>query len=603
MKKKLGLIVAALVVALSTLVGGVWSSRRLSARAVTTSEQTRPIVDPQIERDYNEAMDLVSGNYADEIDYEKASQAAIQGMLWTLDPHSSFFTRAEFERLKQDQDSEFYGIGVSILRHRDGVYVQSPVANTPASRAGLRYGDRILEVDGKDARDWTSEQVSKAVRGERGEPVTLKIERPGALAPLYFSIVRGPVPLPSIRTAFVIRPGTGYIALAGGFTHTTGDELEEAVAALQKQGMRQLVLDLRNNPGGLLQESIKVASQFLPRGQTIVAVRGRGENGQTQIYKNTDYDPEEFPLVVLLNRNSASASEIVAGAIQDHGRGLLIGETSFGKGLVQRVFQLPYGTGLTLTTQKYYTPYGRSIQRDYSSGSLYDYYVRQDPNEQPQPQQPRAPTLPTQHNVNAALPNPTPVPTPPPPAGPAVKTAAGRVFYGGGGITPDIEVKPLDVAAPERGRIFEAAFYFTRQLAAGQIPGLEQYRIDQPRFDHAPTAATEFPVTERVVEAFRNFVRRDPEQNLTVAQLDADLDYAKMRLREEITTAAYGNEAGARTLLDYDPQLLRALEAFPDAKRLAESVRSGVRISQDYNNDGPRRRIRRIAHMPEPLLT
>ncbi|MCA1626950.1 MAG: PDZ domain-containing protein, partial [Acidobacteria bacterium] len=269
MKKKLGLIVAALVVALSTLVGGVWSSRRLSARAVTTSEQTRPIVDPQIERDYNEAMDLVSGNYADEIDYEKASQAAIQGMLWTLDPHSSFFTRAEFERLKQDQDSEFYGIGVSILRHRDGVYVQSPVANTPASRAGLRYGDRILEVDGKDARDWTSEQVSKAVRGERGEPVTLKIERPGALAPLYFSIVRGPVPLPSIRTAFVIRPGTGYIALAGGFTHTTGDELEEAVAALQKQGMRQLVLDLRNNPGGLLQESIKVASQFLPRGQTI----------------------------------------------------------------------------------------------------------------------------------------------------------------------------------------------------------------------------------------------------------------------------------------------------------------------------------------------
>ncbi|MGH9945468.1 MAG: S41 family peptidase, partial [Pyrinomonadaceae bacterium] len=396
MKKKLGLIVAVLVVALSTLVGGVWSSRRLSARAVTTSEQTGPVIDPQIERDYNEAMARVSGNYADEIDYEKASQAAIQGMLWTLDPHSSFFTRAEFERLKQDQDSEFYGIGVSILRHRDGVYVQSPVAGTPAARAGLRFGDRVVEVDGKDARDWTTEQVSKAVRGDRGESVNLKIERAGELVPLYLTVVRDAVPLPSIRTAFMLRPGAGYIALTGGFTHTTGDELEEALAKLRKQGMRQLVLDLRNNPGGLLQEAVKVASQFLPRGEEIVSVRGRGDDSPTQVFKNTDYDdPADFPLVVLVNRNSASASEIVAGAIQDHGRGLLVGETSFGKGLVQRVFQLPYGTGLTLTTQKYYTPYGRSIQRDYSSGSLYDYYVRQDPNERPEPEQPRAPSLST----------------------------------------------------------------------------------------------------------------------------------------------------------------------------------------------------------------
>nr|MBA3322238.1 S41 family peptidase [Pyrinomonadaceae bacterium] len=406
MKQRFGLMVAAAVVlAASALAGGAWSSNRppvlLRADDARVTAARAGNAETPIERDFNEALALVSDNYADEIDYEKASQAAIQGMLWTLDPHSTFFTRAEFERLKQDQDSEFYGIGVSILRHRDGVYVQSPVANTPAARAGLRFGDRIVEVDGKDAREWTSEQVSKAVRGERGERVTLKIERAGELVPLYFTVVRDAVPLPSIRTAFIIRPGTGYIALAGGFTHTTGDELEEALAHLQKQGMRQLVLDLRNNPGGLLQESIKVASQFLPRGEVIVSVRGRGANSQTQIYKNTDYDPEDFPLVVLINRNSASASEIVAGAIQDRGRGLLVGETSFGKGLVQRVFQLPYGTGLTLTTQKYYTPYGRSIQRDYSSGSIYDYYVRHDPNDEPRPQQPRAPTLPTQHNADA----------------------------------------------------------------------------------------------------------------------------------------------------------------------------------------------------------
>ncbi|MDQ3134523.1 MAG: S41 family peptidase, partial [Acidobacteriota bacterium] len=364
------------------------------------------------------------------------------------------------------------------------------------------------------------------------------------------------------------------------------------------------VLDLRNNPGGLLQESIKVASQFLPRGEVIVSVRGRGANSQTQIYKNTDYDPEDFPLVVLINRNSASASEIVAGAIQDRGRGLLVGETSFGKGLVQRVFQLPYGTGLTLTTQKYYTPYGRSIQRDYSSGSIYDYYVRHDPNDEPRPQQPRAPTLPTQHNADAARLTATPEPTPtPPPSGPAVQTAAGRVFYSGGGITPDIEVKPLDVAAPARVRIFEAAFYFTRQLATGQITGLETYRVEKPLFNQesAATQGFDYPVTERVVEAFRNFVRKDTEHGLTVAQLDADLDYVRMRLREEMITAAHGTEAGARTLLDHDPQLLRALEVFPDAKRLAESVRTGQTISRQPRPTGIRFRWRDAG--PYPLLT
>ncbi|HEY9405305.1 MAG TPA: S41 family peptidase, partial [Pyrinomonadaceae bacterium] len=376
MKQRLGLIVAAVVVAVAAVAGGLLA-RRTEQRIVTG---TSADADAIIEHDYKEVLSLIANEYADEIDYEKANQAAIQGMLSTLDPHSTFFTRTDYDKLKQDHDSEFFGIGVTILRHRDGVYVQSPVPNTPAARAGLRYGDRIVEVDGKDTREWTSEQVSKAVRGERGEPVNLKVERAGANAPFYFTIVRDAVSQPSIRTAYMIRPGTGYVALTGGFTSTTSDELEAAIKRLKDEGLRQLVLDMRNNPGGLLKESINVASQFLPRGQTIVSVRGRvgGEYGTPQTYENSAYDPEDFPLVVMVNRNSASASEIVAGAIQDYGRGYLVGETTFGKGLVQRVFSLDYGTGLTLTTQKYYTPYGRSIQRDYSNGSLYDYYVRHD---------------------------------------------------------------------------------------------------------------------------------------------------------------------------------------------------------------------------------
>ena len=587
-RRQFGLLFGVVLVALSAAVGG-GLSRRMSAR-VPVASAPADAAGALVERDFQEALTLVTDNYADEIDYERANQAAIQGMLSTLDPHSTFFPPADFARLKQDQDSQFYGIGVTILRHHDGVYVQSPVEDTPAARAGLRYGDKIIEVDGRDARDWSSEQVSKAVRGDRGTPVTLKVERAGALAELYFTITRDTVPLPSIRSAYMLRPGTGYIALVGGFNHTTSDELQEVLARLSKDGMRQLVLDLRNNPGGLLDQAIEVASQFLPRGQTIVSVRGRGEQSRTRTYTNTDFDAEDFPLVVLINRNTASASEIVAGAIQDYGRGLLIGETSFGKGLVQRVFELrPWGAGLTLTTQKYYTPYGRSIQRDYSGGSLYDYYVRHSPEDEPEPETPRAPSLPAApRNTDASFAAPTPTPQPSP-TGPAVKTAGGRIFYGGGGITPDIAVKPLDVNGPARVRVFDAAFAFTRELAAGQFAGLENYRVDRVQYGREPRP-NDYPITERVVEAFQSFLRRHPELSLTPAQADAEADYVRIRLREEITTAAYGAEAGARTLLDSDPQLLRALDAFPDAKRLAESIRNGTTVSLKLDTGTPARR-------------
>lgn len=564
MSKRFGIVALAVILTASVL-GGTYGKRARSRAAATPAQAAVNPAD-NIADDYQTAVEVVSDNYAGEIDYEKATQAAIQGMLTTLDPHSMYFPQNEFRKLKEDQDSRFYGIGVTILQHRDGVYVQSAVQDTPAARAGLRYGDRIVEVDGKDARDWTSELVSKNVRGERGEAVKLKVERAGSEAPLYFTIVRDAVPLPSIRNSYMMRPGTGYVGLTGGFQHTTDDELSEALSTLKSQGMRQLVLDLRNNPGGLLDQAISVASDFLPRGQVVVSVRGRSEYGQPAVYKSKGNDLEDLPIVVLINRNTASASEIVAGAVQDHGRGLVVGETSFGKGLVQRVFQLPFGTGLTLTTAHYYTPYGRLIQRDYSNGSFYDYYARHNPEEE-QPQQPRQPTQ------NTEQPTATPTPTPRPPTGPAVKTAAGRVFYGGGGITPDIEVKPQPIT-PLRGRIIEAAFYFTRQLAAGQIPGLESYRVEKVGYNSTPRA-NDYPITDKVVEAFLNFIKRDPEQGLQPAQISEEMDYVRLRLRNEIITAAFSSDAGTRVLLDSDPQTLRALEALPDARRLAESVRNG----------------------------
>ena len=568
--KRFGLTVGALVVAASALVGGIVGGNGTGTLRVLPQAQTSGAAE-RVGQSYKEALAVVEGNYAGEVAHDKAGQAAVQGMLSALDPHSSFFPPAEYQKLLQDQDSRFTGIGVNILRHRDGVYVQSPVGGTPAARAGLRFGDRIVEVDGKDVRDWTTQQVSNVVRGPRGERVTLKVERAGASVPLTFPVVRESVPLPSIRSAFMVRPGTGYVALSGGFTHTTADELRDALDQLRREGLRQLVLDLRNNPGGLLDQSISVAGQFLPREATVVSVRGR-EYEQPKVYRNTLSDPVDYPLVVLINRNSASASEIVAGAIQDHGRGLVVGENSFGKGLVQRLFRLPHGAGLTLTTAKYYTPYGRLIQRDYSTNSLYDYYVRHDADDEPQPARPASPTLPAPPNSPLVSPTPEPTSQPtPPPGAPAIKTAAGRVFYGGNGIAPDIEVKPLDLSDPARARIYDASFFFTRELAAGLVPGLEHYRVEEPRYGEFPRA-TDYPVNERVVEAFRDFVRRDARSGLTLAQIDADLEYVRLRLRDDIATAAYGIEAGARTLLDGDPQLLRALAALPEARRLAENV-------------------------------
>src|SRR5687767_2194282 len=394
-------IAALILVAVGAVFGGLFGrlSPTTSADSSVTAERTVS--------DYTEALDIIGKNYVGTIDHEKVTDSSIQSMLWSLDPHSSFFTRDEFRKLYEEQASQFYGIGVSILQHRDGVYVQSVIPNTPADRAGLRYGDRFLEVDGKSALEWSSAEVSRNVRGKGGTPVKVKIERASSSSPLEFEIVRGGVPLPSIRNYFMLSNGVGYVGLTGGFQETTAEELDQAVKELQKQGMKGLVLDLRNNPGGLLPQAIEVVSRFVPSGQTVVSVKGRSRYARTQELRSSGGPVDNFPLVVMINGGSASASEIVAGAIQDYGRGIVVGSESFGKGLVQRVFQLPYETGLTLTTARYYTPYGRSLQRDYSSGSIYDYYSHG-------------------NGANGNGENGTPKP-----AGVPVTTPDGRVLYGG----------------------------------------------------------------------------------------------------------------------------------------------------------------------------
>lgn len=532
MNKKF-VITAVLLVLTGAILGGIFG--RLPTKTAAENElSTSAVVS-----DYREVLQMIDENYVGKIDHEKITETSIQSMLWTLDPHSAFFTRDEFKKLYEEQASQFYGIGVSILQHRDGVYVQSVIPNTPADRAGIKYGDRFVEVEGKDAKEWTSAEVSKNVRGERGTTVNVKVERAGSKDPISFDIVRGGVPLPSVRNYFMLTPEVGYVGLTGGFQETTADEVRQSIDELKAQGMKSLVLDLRGNPGGLLQQAREVVGEFVSKGQTVVSVKGRTQYSTAEELKTETSNPENFPLVVLINGGSASASEIVAGALQDYGRGLVVGTESFGKGLVQRVFRLPYGTGLTLTTARYYTPFGRSLQRDYSSGSIYDYY--------------------THHGEEDGAPKP---------AGTPVTTAGGRVFYGGRGIVPDLEAEGLEYT-PLLARINESAFFFVRELVSGQIKGFESYKVDKQNYK--PTVApNEFQAGEKLIEAFREFAVKDPKSGLTAANINSQLPYVKARIREEIATANNSNEAGQQVSLENDVQVRKAIDALPEAKRLLE---------------------------------
>jgi carboxyl-terminal processing protease len=535
MSKKSAFIVI-LFIALCALAGGLFGRFSMSsANSSLTLEK--------VTSDYHEALDVIDKNYVGTVNHEQISEKSIQSMLWTLDPHSSFFTAEELRKMNEEQASEFYGIGVSILQHRDGVFVQSIIPNTPADKAGLRYGDKFISIDGKEAKDWTSAEVSKNVRGVKGTNVNVKVERVGQSQPLEFNIVRGGVPYPSIRNYFMLNNEVGYIGLIGGFQGTTSDELDQAISDLKKKGMKSLVLDLRNNPGGLLQQAIKVVGYFVPEGKTVVSVKGRSRGEKMTELPTDGGKTEDFPLVVVINGGSASASEIVAGAIQDYDRGVIVGTDSFGKGLVQRPFDLPYGTGMTLTTARYYTPYGRSLQRDYSNGSIYEYYTKHGEDED--------------GNQTDAQPKPVGSPVP---------TANGRILYGGRGIEPDVKA-PAQTFTPLRGRLNEAAFYFVRQLVAGQIKGFENYRRERQSFV-STIEPNDLQINDKLFEAFRNFTAAEKANGLTAENINSQTEYAKSRIREELATASYSTEAGAQVLLEVDPQLLKAIESVGDAKKL-----------------------------------
>ena len=540
MKNRAFPLLAIAVIALATLAGGYYTSAR--PPHVTNADSN---LTDQLSEDFKEAISEIQESYAGKVDLEMFGKNSIQGMLHTLDPHSAFFTKAEFDEVQTEQSSRIYGIGVTIAKRYDHVYILSATPGAPGHRAGLRYGDAIIAIDKQNVDEWTSPQVMHRVRGEKGEPIEITVERAGTPNPITVRVRRDEVKLPSVRNAFMAgQGGTGYIALTGGFSSKTDEELTEALVQLKQEGMRQLVLDLRTNPGGLLDEAIKVSTRFLAPGEKIVEVRGRDEESSGHTYEvPNNNEPETIPMVVLVDRQTASASEIVAGALQDHDRALIVGENTFGKGLVQGVFRLWGGTGLVLTTAKYYTPTGRSIQRNYANVSFYDYYLNRSEEQ-------------------SAAGNPV--------RGDALRTDLGRTVYGGGGINPDVEVK----AQPLYSRLYYGIFDFVRQLVAGQMQGLRAYRIAECQYKTkvSPEDINHYPVTDELLAAFRQYISNKPQFNVSEERINANLSYIRAQMRREIITAAYGPEAGDQVYLSDDVQFRKALESLDRARVLAENA-------------------------------
>lgn len=505
-----------------------------------------------LKSDVGEALSVIQDNYIDgkKLDYNSIFKSSISGMLNVLDPHSTYLDATDFAAFKTEQRSEYFGIGATIgdLHQGDDLntYIRATFQDAPAARAGLRFGDKIVAVDGQSMKGKNFSEVRKFLLGPLGTVVKVTVEHAATGQTETVTITRDAVSLPSIPQAYMVKPGVGYVAMTGGFNTTTADEFQAALQDLHSKGMNMLVLDLRGNRGGLLIQAVRVANTFLQRGQLIVTQKGR-IRGSTEPFAALNDSPDPVPLVVLVNSETASAAEIVAGALQDHDRALIVGENTFGKGLVQLPIQLEYDSALLLTIAKYYTPSGRLIQRDYSNGAFYDYYTR-----------------------GGILSDKDSLPTLP--VGPESHTDTGRAVYGGGGIAPDEAAKPAKTTIAE-GRLIDPVFAFALELTAGRVAGFEKYKVQRAiEYDH-DLQSTDFPVTEELFKEFRRFVAAKPVFKATPEQLDRLRPFVERQLRYDLATAAYGSVAALQVFNDTDPQIARAVDAMPRARELALSAR------------------------------
>jgi len=504
----------------SILVGICVPRARLAAAGPAAAQSPALPADMGL---FTKALVLVEQNYADRLDSDKAIyQGALPGMMRTLDPHSNFFDPKEYALLREDQEGHYFGVGMEVTERAGKTVVTAPFPGSPAYKAGLRPGDIIVSVNDKPTDGQNTTEVADMLKGPRGTHVKIVVSREGLADLLTFAVVREEISRKSVQDAFWLHPGVAYVKVLS-FGETTGQELDLTLKRLGESNIKGLVLDLRGNPGGLLNTGVEVADRFLPKGAVIVSHHGRSSPEKTYTAESGNHG-RNYSMVVLVDRLSASAAEIVAGALQDHDRALILGETTFGKGLVQTVYPLPERTALALTTAHFYTPSGRLIQRDYSQQTYYDYYnVRDEHARNPQD---------------------------------VKMTDSGRTVYGGGGITPDevFKAQPMDRLESQLYR--NGLFAFTRsyfsthssRLESGWLPGGD------------------------TLSALHDYLLKN-NFSFTEAEWAAHQDWIKRYLAKEMYIWAFNKDDSDRVFAQLDPEVQQAVEALPKAGTLAENAR------------------------------
>jgi len=514
-------------VAISALVGGLFGRR-----ALAIDDRV-----PEHYKTFTAALSAIESGYVDKIDSDRLVYGAVRGMLATLDPHSSFFDPREYAQMRERQEGRYYGIGVSIQAVDGDITAMVVFEGSPAHKAGMRRGDVIAKITNETAKGWTTEQAMLKLRGSKGTPVQLEIRRRGYSQPIPIELVRDEVHLLTVPAHFMVDATTGYVQLRD-FGENTDREVKQALRDLTSKGMRRLLLDIRGNPGGPLDQAIKVSNEFLPRGRMIVYTRGRISNSDQDYRGTEDGAFQDIPMVVLVNRNSASASEIVSGSLQDHDRAYVVGETTFGKALVQSVYRISSGAGLALTTAHYYTPSGRLIQRawDESFDEYLSYSMRDQDANRP-------------HNPKDLK-----------------RTDAGRPVYSGGGIEPDKHLAgPTEGFNPTPfGRMLQGRAAFESYAVKFMVEG--DARISQESSGRR-TVRRGFEVDDAMIAEFRDQLKTD-RIRIDEAAFEKDLVFIKSMIRFRIDEVLFGVAEARRRLIGVDPQAQLALAMLPEAEKL-----------------------------------
>lgn len=536
---KRGILLLGVVLGVSAVLGGLYGP---SVRATAAgSDDLQDSV-----KSFTRVLAVVQRDYADPVDTDKAIyDGAIPGMLHVLDPHSNFFDPKQFAIFREEQEGKYYGVGMVVAGKDNQTVVQAPFVNSPAAKAGIRPGDVILKVDGRVCAGLSTTEVADMLKGDKGTTVHISLGREGWDKPIEVTVVRDEIPRPGVEYYTMVKPGIGYVWVST-FNETTDSDLANALKQLDYPKLDGLIIDLRGNGGGLLNQAVGMADMFLDKNQLVVSHRGRS-SPEHPYYAVRGNQGIEVPLVVLVNGQSASASEIVSGSIQDHDRGLIVGETTFGKGLVQTQFPLSEDTMMLLTTARYYTPSGRLIQRDYKNQTLYDYHYN--------PQPPRAPEV--------------------------KLTDSGRQVFGGGGITPDVTVsarKPSDFQDLLERR---GAFYPESYPQQGVGDFVRFYLGEKPNI-----LKDTFTVDDAVIADLRKYLT-DQHIPYTEDNIQQDISWLKWEIKREVFTTVFGLNDGYKVSLENDPQLDKAIESIPQARALYANARRIVAQKQGSDAGRP----------------